>query len=127
MNLSLKAKLNAALACLSILLTALAAVIGALIAQNEAQLRDVRASYDLGAETVLPFVKSVLGLQLDVTQVQQYLSDVSATRALDDIGRRPVAEHRQHRVDRYDPADEEGDREKTKIGRDRDDQETADE
>jgi hypothetical protein len=29
------------------------------------------------------------------------------------------------RIDRDDAADEEGDREKTKIGRDRDDQETA--
>ncbi len=74
-----------------------------------------------GAEIAAEGVFDIDVELLDQRQVETHL----AARALDDAGRGPVAEHGQHRVDRDDAANEEGHREKTEIGRHRDDQETA--
>lgn len=85
MKLSLKTKLNAAFAILCTAITIVVAAVGILVAENEARLKQIRVSYDVGAKVVLPFVKTALGMQLDVTQVQQYLSDISATRGQDGL------------------------------------------
>lgn len=49
-------------------------------------LSTIEQRYDRVERIVVPMVKTAKQVQLDVTQVQQYLSDVSATRAQDGLG-----------------------------------------
>jgi methyl-accepting chemotaxis protein len=53
--------------------------------KNRASLESIGASYDTVADTVLPLLTVAQDLKLDVTQVQQFLSDVSATRGQDGL------------------------------------------
>ncbi|MGL4396087.1 MAG: methyl-accepting chemotaxis protein [Hyphomicrobium sp.] len=85
MQLSLKAKSNTAIAFLMGFLVLLGVAVAFAISNNEAGLAKIRQASDLNADVVLPFVKTAIGLNLEVTQVQQFLQDVSATRAQDGL------------------------------------------
>mgnify|MGYP001765669677 CR=1 FL=1 len=52
---------------------------------DEAQLEALASRYDTLDEVIMPLVQTTKQVQLDVTQVQQFLSDVSATRAQDGL------------------------------------------
>jgi methyl-accepting chemotaxis protein len=77
---TLRAKLYAAFAMLGAVIVGLGILVGQLVATNQTALGKIQANYSTEAQTVMPFVKLTLAMQLDVTQVQQYLSDISATR-----------------------------------------------
>jgi methyl-accepting chemotaxis protein len=53
--------------------------------RNAQFLADLNRDYDMLDQTVMPLVAVTKGLELDVSQVQQFLSDISATRAQDDL------------------------------------------
>jgi methyl-accepting chemotaxis protein len=52
---------------------------------NQASLRSIAGNYDAVSNAIIPLLTVAQDLKLDVTQVQQYLSDVSATRGLDGL------------------------------------------
>lgn len=63
--------------------------------EGKARLASTDAAFNRLDETMLPLERLAAEVRLEVTQVQQYLSDVSATRALDglDDGFKEAAEH----------------------------------
>lgn len=85
MSLTLRNKLYAALTALGIIVAGLSYEVGSLISQNEAGLDRIRGSSTTVTQSILPLVHTVMAIKLDVTQVQQYFTDVSATRALDGL------------------------------------------
>ncbi|MEQ9331630.1 methyl-accepting chemotaxis protein [Thalassobaculum sp.] len=85
MRLTLGVKLTLSNAALALLLVIAA---GAMIFGAELQRRQVEAanrSADLAAGTALDLVATVKRLNIDVIQIQQWLTDISATRALDGL------------------------------------------
>ncbi len=53
--------------------------------EDEHELAALQSRYALLDSVILPLVQTTKQVQLDVTQVQQFLSDVSATRGLDGL------------------------------------------
>jgi methyl-accepting chemotaxis protein len=53
--------------------------------EDEGRLRELASHYEMLDQVILPLVRTTKQLQLDVTQVQQFLSDVSATRGQDGL------------------------------------------
>ena len=85
MRLTLGVKLTLSNAALALLIVIAA---GAMIFGAELQRRQVAAanrSADLAAGTALDLVATVKRLNIDVIQIQQWLTDISATRALDGL------------------------------------------
>jgi methyl-accepting chemotaxis protein len=84
-EISIAAKIKYIAALTAVLFAALTAAIQFLAYRNAQFLSDVNREYELLDRTVVPLVGVTKSLALDVSQVQQFLSDISATRALDGL------------------------------------------
>ncbi len=82
---SVATKVNVISASIAVLFCVLAVIIALFASENRKGLDRVSENYAFASKIALPLVDVALNVQLDVTQVQQFLSDVSATRALDGL------------------------------------------
>ncbi len=84
-EISIAAKIKYIAALTALLFAALTASIQFLAYRNAQFLIDVKRDYDVIDQSVVPLVAVSKGLELDVAEVQQFLSDISATRGQDGL------------------------------------------
>ena len=84
-SISIRAKVNIIAAMTAALFIALTASIQFSTFRNKQFLGQVNLSYQLLDKSVVPLVGIAKGLSLDVSQVQQFLTDIAATRGLDGL------------------------------------------
>ena len=84
-NLTIDTRVKAIAAVVVLVFGAFTALLFVDAREDERQLRDLADRYDTLDEVILPLVRMTKQVQLDVTQVQQFLSDVSATRGQDGL------------------------------------------
>ena len=84
-RISVATKVNVISASVAVIFCVLAIVMELFASENHTGLDRVSGNYQFAVKLALPLVDTALNVQLDVTQVQQFLSDVSATRAQDGL------------------------------------------
>jgi methyl-accepting chemotaxis protein len=84
-NLSVRAKINGIATLMALLFALLVGSIQFSAFRNASLLADVSENYEVVKGSALPLISVAKGLALDVSQVQQYLQDISATRGQDDL------------------------------------------
>jgi methyl-accepting chemotaxis protein len=114
---SIAAKINVVAGSMALLFFIIAAFIQVLTMRNIALIGDVDRNFSKLDDLILPLEKAAKEMKLDVVQVQQFLTDISATRALDglDDGFKEAEENavelRRDAVTAQQLADKLGDRE----------------
>ena len=81
--MNLRTKLAIGLGVLSALVVGTDAVVVSKVSGQLPQLTEMKAQSKLAGDHADDLLSSVMGVQLDVVQVQQFLSDISATRGQD--------------------------------------------
>jgi methyl-accepting chemotaxis protein len=84
-TLSVRAKINGIAALIASLFALLVGCIQFSAYRNGHLLEEVDRNYEVVNTSVLPLISAAKDMALDVSQVQQFLSDVSATRAQDGL------------------------------------------
>jgi methyl-accepting chemotaxis protein len=85
-NLSIDARVKVIAALVVLVFGLTTALLFLDAAKDEKELGALQSRYTTLDEVILPTVRMAKEVQLDVTQVQQFLSDVSATRGQDGLG-----------------------------------------
>jgi methyl-accepting chemotaxis protein len=84
-TMSILVKVNAVVTSVALLFVVFAGGIQFSTYRNTNLLAEVSRNYDVLDKFVIPLINFAKSLELDVSQVQQYLSDISATRGQDGL------------------------------------------
>jgi len=84
-NLTIDTRVKAIAAVIVLVFGAFTTLLFVDAREDERQLATLRGRYEMIDQVILPLVRMTKQVQLDVTQVQQFLSDISATRGQDGL------------------------------------------